>query len=314
MNKQSGAKKRLVRFRKNKELFALTIPGLIWFILFSYLPMIGILLAFSKYRVHGGFLTSLFKSEWVGFDNFKFLFATGDAGIILRNTISYNLVFIILGIVLPITVALLLNELRNQRMVKIYQSAMFLPYFLSMVVISYCFFAFLNPEKGYFNIILESLGKDPVSWYTESKYWPFIIIFVSQWKGIGYGTVIYLASICGIDRTYYEAAVLDGATKWQQARYITLALLKPVVTILFIMSVGGIIRSDFGLFYQLPRDSGTLYSVTNVLDTYIYRALRVSGELGMSSAAALFQSTVGFCLIMFTNWIVTKVDSDNALF
>lgn len=310
--KQKG--KFIKRLKMNKELLILSIPGGIWFLLFAYLPLFGIVIAFKKFRISGNFFTSLIKSEFVGFDNFKFLFSSGDAWIIVRNTVLYNLVFIILGIVLPVIVALMLNEIRNKGMAKIYQSSLFLPYFLSWVVVSYCLFAFLNPAKGYFNTILQHFGYDAVSWYSEKKYWPFIIIFMSQWKGIGYNTVVYLASICGIDKTYYEAAVLDGASKWQQVKYITMPMLKPVITILLIMSVGGIFKADFGLFYHLPKDNGPLYPVTNVLDTYIYRALKTNGEIGMSSAAALFQSTVGFVLIMIANKIVSKVDSDNALF
>lgn len=302
------------KIRMNKELLLLSMPGAVWFLLFAYLPLVGILVAFKRFRLSGGFIQSLIESEFVWFDNFKFLFSSGDAWIIVRNTILYNSAFIILGVVLPVIIALLLNELRNKGMAKIYQSAMFLPYFLSWVVVSYCLFAFMNPEKGYFNAVLQQLGFDPVSWYTEKKYWPFIIIFMSQWKGVGYNTVVYLASICGIDKTYYEAAVLDGASKWQQVKYVTLPLLKPVITILLIMAVGGIFKADFGLFYQLPKNSGPLYPVTNVLDTYIFRALKTNGEIGMSSAAALFQSTVGFILIMLANKLVSKVDSENALF
>lgn len=304
----------LPRLKRNKELLLLSMPGAIWFLLFAYLPLFGILVAFKKFRLSGNFFESLWNSEFVWFENFKFLFSSGDAWIVLRNTILYNLTFIILGIVLPVIVALVLNELRNKAMVKVYQSSMFLPYFLSWVVVSYCLFAFLNPEKGYLNGVLQQFGKEGVSWYTEKSFWPFIIIFMSQWKGIGYNTVVYLASICGIDQTYYEAASLDGASKWQQVKYITLPLLKPVITILLIMSIGGIFKADFGLFYQLPKDSGPLYPVTNVLDTYIFRALQTNGELGMSSAAALFQSTVGFVLIMIANKIVSKIDSENALF
>ena len=265
-------------------------------------------------RLSGNFFESLITSKFVGLDNFKFLFSSGDAWIILRNTVLYNAAFIILGVVLPVIVAMLLNELRNKGMAKIYQSSMFLPYFLSWVVVSYCVFAFLNPEKGYFNSIIQQFGGEGISWYTEKGLWPFIIIFMSQWKGIGYNTVVYLASICGINKTYYEAAVIDGATKWQQMKYITLPLLKPVITILLIMAVGGIFKSDFGPFYQLPRDSGPLYPVTNVLDTYIFRALQTNGEIGMSSAAALFQSVVGFIMIMGANKLVSKIDEENALF
>lgn len=298
------------RFKANKELLLLSLPGGIWFLIFAYLPMFGILIAFQEYRPEKNFLLSVLHSKFVGFKNFEFLFKSGDMWIIFRNTIGYNLLFIILGIVLPITVAMLLNELRNHGAVKVYQSMMFLPYFLSWVVVSYCLYAFLDPSKGLVNNIL---GKN-ISWYTEKDYWPFIIIFMSQWKGVGYNTVVYLASICGIDQTFYEAAMLDGATKWQQVKYITVPLLRPVITILFIMSVGGIIRSDFGLFYQLPRDSGPLYRVTNVLDTYIYRALMQSSEIGMSSAAAFFQSVVGFALIMIANKVAAKIDNENTLF
>ena len=298
------------RFKANKELLLLSLPGGIWFLIFAYLPMFGILIAFQEYRPEKNFLLSVLNSKFVGFKNFEFLFKSGDMWIIFRNTIGYNLLFIILGIVLPITVAMLLNELRNHGAVKVYQSMMFLPYFLSWVVVSYCLYAFLDPSKGLVNNILEK----NISWYTEKDYWPFIIIFMSQWKGVGYNTVVYLASICGIDQTFYEAAMLDGATKWQQVKYITVPLLRPVITILFIMSVGGIIRSDFGLFYQLPRNSGSLYRVTNVLDTYIYRALMRSSEIGMSSAAAFFQSVVGFALIMIANKVAAKIDNENTLF
>lgn len=306
---------KLSRFKANKELLLLSIPGAIWFLIFAYLPLCSVVIAFKRFTISdGGFFKSLWESKWVGFDNFRFLFTSGDMWIIFRNTVLYNFVFIVLGIVLPIIVALMLNELRNKKFAKFYQSSMFLPYFLSWVVVSYCLFAFLNPEKGYVNSLLNDMGKEGVAWYSEKKYWPFIIIFMSQWKGIGYNTVVYLASICGIDKTYYEAAVLDGAGKWQQIKYITIPLLKPVITILFIMSVGKIFNADFGLFFQLPMDSGSLYEYTNVLDTYIYRALTSLGEIGMSSAGALFQSTIGFVLIMITNKIVSKIDSDNALF
>lgn len=302
------------RMKANRQLLMLSLPGAIWFILFAYLPMFGIIVAFKKFRLSGGFVKSLINSEWCGFDNFRFLFYSGDMWIVFRNTVLYNMIFIILGIILPILVALMLNEIRKKSLAKIYQSSMFLPYFLSWVVVSYFIYTFLNPEMGLVNGILQSVGKDGIAWYSEKKWWPFIIIFVSQWKGIGYNTVVYLASICGIDKTYYEAAVIDGASKFQQIRYITIPLMKPVITILFILSVGRIFSADFGLFYQIPRNSGTLFDVTNVLDTYVYRALMASGEIGMSSAAALFQSTIGFILIMIANKIVSIIDSDNALF
>lgn len=307
-------KDRMKRFRNNKELLLLTIPGAIWFLVFAYLPMFGVIVAFKRWRIHGGFFESLMNSKWVGFDNFKFLFQSSDAWLITKNTVLYNIVFIILGIVLPVTLAILLNELLNKKLAKFYQSSMFLPYFLSWVVVSYCLYAFLSPEKGYLNTIFASMGMDKVSWYTESVYWPFIIIIMSQWKGVGYGTVVYLASICGIDKTYYEAALIDGASKWQQIKNITIPLLKPIIIIMFITSIGGMFRSDFGLFYQLPKNSGALYPVTNVIDTYVYRGLMNLGNVGMSSAAALYQSFVGMILIITTNAIVKKVDEESAFF
>ncbi|MGL4972971.1 MAG: ABC transporter permease [Culicoidibacterales bacterium] len=292
----------------------LTIPATIWYVIFAYLPMIGVLLAFKRYRVNGGFFTSLFTSEWVGFDNFKFLFSSSDAWLITRNTVLYNIVFIVLGIVIPILLAIGINELFNKRLAKFYQSMLFLPYFISWVVVSYFVYAFLSPESGWINSMIEQMGGNPVSWYSEVKYWPFIIIFMGVWKTLGYNIVVYLAAICGIDQTYYEAAMLDGATKWQQIRYITIPLLKPVIIILFILAVGRIFSADFGLFYQVTRDSGALYSVTNVIDTYVYRGLMTLGEVGMSSAAALYQSAVGFILIMITNAVIKKIDKDQALF
>ncbi|WP_283717811.1 ABC transporter permease [Clostridium perfringens] len=307
-------KDRMKRFRNNKELLLLTIPGAIWFLVFAYLPMFGVIVAFKRWRIHGGFFESLMNSKWVGFDNFKFLFQSSDAWLITKNTVLYNIVFIILGIVLPVTLAILLNELLNKKLAKFYQSSMFLPYFLSWVVVSYCLYAFLSPEKGYVNGILQSMGGQGISWYTEPKYWPFIIIFMSQWKAVGYGTVVYLASICGIDKSYYEAAMIDGASKFQQIKYITVPLLKPVMIIMFITSIGGMFRGDLGLFYQLPKDSGALYPVTNVIDTYVYRGLMNLGDIGMSSAASLYQSFVGLILIVTSNAIVRKVDEENAFF
>ena len=292
------------KFKDNKELLGLTIPGTLWFIAFAYLPMFGILIAFKDWRIHGGFFESLIKSEFVGLKNFEFLFKSTDAWVITRNTVAYNLVFIVLGIVLPVTLAILLKELLNKKLSKFYQSAMFLPYFLSWVIVSYCLYTFLSPEKGLVNTMLRSFGQDGISWYTEAKYWPFIIIFMSQWKGIGYGTVVYLASICGIDKSLYEASMIDGASKWQQVKYITIPLLKPVMIIMFITAVGGMFRSDFG----------SLYPVTNVIDTYVYRGLTNLGNIGMSSAAALYQSFVGLILILGTNAIVRKVDEENAFF
>ncbi|WP_260405677.1 ABC transporter permease, partial [Paenibacillus sp. 598K] len=253
-------------------------------------------------------------SDWVGFKNFEFLFSTNDAYIITRNTILYNLVSIALGLVIAVTFAILIHELLNKRLAKLYQTGMFLPYFLSWVVISYFAFTFLSTDKGMVNQIVTALGGDPVNFYSEPKYWPFIIVFVGIWKSIGYSSVMYLAAITGIDKSYYEAGMLDGASKWQQTRYITLPHLRPLMIILTILAIGGMFRSDFGLFYQLPKDSGALYPVTNVIDTFVYRSLINMGDTGMSTAAGLYQSVVGLILILLANYAVRKIEKDHALF
>lgn len=311
-------KKKRFKFTFTKadwELSILALPTFIWFVLFAYLPMAGVLLAFKDFRnTPNGFWDSFMTSKWVGLKNFEFLFASDEAWIAIKNTILYNIIFIVLGIVVPVCLALLLNELLQKKLGKFFQTVMFFPHFLSWVVVSYLVFAFLSADKGYANYMLTNMGMDSVSWYSEVKAWPLIIIFMNTWKTMGYGAVVYLASIVGIDKTFYEAALIDGANKWQQIKYITLPLLKPIMTIMFIMAVGKIFNADFGLFYQLPRDAGALYAATNVIDTYVYRALMGMGDVGMSSAAALFQSTIGCITILTANWVVKKVDNDNAMF
>lgn len=300
---------------RNKGLLLLVLPGTVWFLIFAYLPMFGSVLAFKDFRIHrDGFFASVLNSKWMGFKNFEYLFTTNDAYIITRNTILYNLALIILGLVISVTFAIILSELVNKKMAKIYQTGMFLPHFLSWVIISYFAFTFLSTDKGTLNHIISYFGGEPIMWYTEQKYWPFILILVGIWKGVGYNSVIYLASITGIDKSYYEAAVIDGATKWKQIRYITIPLLKPLMIILTILAIGGIFRSDFGLFYQLPKDSGALYPVTNVIDTFVYRGLINMGDIGMSTAAGLYQSMVGLILILITNYIVRKIEKDHAIF
>ena len=297
------------------QLTFLALPTFIWYLIFSYLPMFGLIIAFKDFKVAGkGFLRSLVKSDWVGLKNFEFLFATKDAYIIIRNTLVYNIIFIILGIVIPVTLAIMLNQLNNKRLAKFYQTSMFLPHFLSWVVVSYFVFSFLSSDKGLVNQILASRGKEPVQWYMEKKYWPFILIFMNSWKTMGYNMIVYLAAITGMDESYYEAALMDGASKWQQVKYITLPLLKPIVIIMFILSVGRIFNADFGLFYQIPKNSGALFEVTDVLDTYVYRALSGTGSIGMSSAVAFFQSVVGCLMIIASNMIIRKVDKESALF
>lgn len=300
---------------RNRALLIMILPGTIWFLIFAYLPMFGTVLAFKDFRIsRDGFFASVINSEWVGFKNFEYLFSTNDAYIITRNTILYNLFFIFMGLIIAVAFAIMLSELVNKKMAKVYQTGMFLPHFLSWVIISYFAFTFLSMDKGTLNHIITLFGGDKISWYTEPKYWPFILVLVGIWKGVGYNSVVYLASLTGIDKSYYEAAVIDGATKWKQIRYITIPLLKPLMIILTILAIGGIFRSDFGLFYQLPKDSGALYPVTNVIDTFVYRGLINMGDIGMSTAAGLYQSLVGLVLILLANYIVRKIERDHAIF
>ncbi|MCK1994925.1 sugar ABC transporter permease [Peribacillus muralis] len=294
----------------------MVLPGTIWLLLFSYLPMFGTVIAFKNFRYDpNGFFASILNSEWVGFENFKFLFNTNDAWIITRNTVLYNLVFIVVGLILAVFVAIVLSELANKKLSKVYQTGMLFPHFLSWVVVSYFVFTFLSVDRGLLNNILVWFGvEDPISWYNEAKYWPFIIVLTSMWKGVGYGSIVYLAAIVGIDKNYYEAAMIDGANKWQQIRNITIPMITPLIVILTILNVGRIFSADFGLFFQVPRDSGPLYSVTNVIDTYVYRGITTMGDISMSTAAGLYQSIIGFALVMLTNYLVQKVDKEYALF
>lgn len=300
---------------QNKVLLLMALPATLWFLFFSYLPMFGVVIAFKQYRYsRDGFWASIIESKWVGLKNFQFLFSTNDAYIITRNTLMYNLVFIIAGLVLSVAMAIVLSEIANKKMAKLYQTGMFLPYFLSWVIVGYFVFSFLSFDKGLLNHLITSFGGTPIQWYNDKTYWPLILVLVNLWKSVGYSSVVYLAAIMGIDKSLYEAAMIDGASKWQQIVHITLPLLKPLMTILTLLAIGRIFYADFGLFYQVPRDSGTLYSVTNVIDTYVYRGLKTTGEIGMSTAAGLYQSVVGFILVMVSNYIVRKFDKENALF
>lgn len=300
------------------ELILLSLPTVIWFAVFSYLPMVGILLAFKNYKMKQGknFFYNMFTSETVGFENFKFLLASPSTGTFMRNTILYNILFIVTGIVVPVSLALMISNIYSKKYQKVTQTCMFLPHFMSWVVASYFFFAFLSPDKGLVNSLITSLGGPEINWYAKEavSYWPFIIIFANIWKGSGYGMVVYLASISGIDTTYYEAAVIDGATKWQQTTKITIPLLKQIIIIMFIMSVGRIFSSDFGLFYQLSKGQGGLFDATLTIDVYIFNAIKSGGKAGMTAAASLFQSFFGFITIMIANTIVRKIDEESAFF
>lgn len=300
-----------INFKRYVPLYLLMIPGVIYFFINNYLPMFGIIIAFKNVNFHKGIL----GSDWIGFQNFKYLFATSDAFTITRNTILYNLAFIIIGTIVQVAFAIMLNEIKERFFLRTYQSLIVLPSLISMVIVAYLVYAGLNESTGLLNnSILPALHMHPISWYSESKYWPFIIPLVQIWKTAGFGCIIYLATLVGISPDYYEAARLDGASKWQQVKYITLPLLRPVIIMLTILAIGRIFYSDFGLFYQVPMDSGQLYDTTNTIDTYVYRALMQLGDIGMSSAAAFYQSMVGFVLVLISNFIVRKVDSDSALF
>ena len=294
------------------ELSLLAAPCTIWYLLFAFLPMFGIIIAFKDFKINGNFINSILTSKWVGFENFTFLFTSNDAWIVLRNTLGYNVVFIILGIVVPVALALMVSQLHGKRLGKMYQTAMFMPYFLSWVVVSAVVWGFLSYDKGLANQLVEGMGGDRVNWYMQKQYWPYFLIFMNLWKGLGYGMVVYLAAITGIDTSFYEAAVIDGATKWQQMRYITLPVMKTVIVMMFIMSVGRIFYSDFGLFYQVPSDSNSLFSVTYTIDVMVYKSLK-SATVGMASAAAFFQSVMGCITILAANAVVRKIDPESAM-
>ncbi|SCP99358.1 ABC transporter permease [Anaerobium acetethylicum] len=299
------------KMKRYLPLYLMFLPGAIYLLINNYIPMAGLVVAFKKYNIRQG----IFGSAWAGLKNFEFLFATPDAWVVTRNTILYNLVFIVLNTVLGILFAIFICDTLNKKLRKMYQSAILFPFLMSAVILSYIVYAFLSQSTGIANnSILPALGLDPVKWYSEAKYWPFILVFVNTWKGIGYGCLIYIAGINGIDLAYYEAAKLDGATKWQQIKCITIPSLAPTVITLTLMSVGRIFYSDFGLFYQVPRNSGMIYSTTNVIDTYVYRGLMEQSNVGMSAAAGFYQSVVGFALVLTANFIVKKFSKENALF
>lgn len=302
-------------FYRNKAFLLMVLPGAVWFLLFSYFPMVGTVVAFKQYRFHrDGFWASIVNSKWLGLNNFEFLFTTNDAFVITRNTILYNAVFIVSGLVVSVMMAVILSEIANKKLAKLYQTGMFLPHFLSWIIVSYFAFSFLSVDKGVLNRIIAFFGGEAVPWYSDTTYWPYFLVAMNLWKTVGYSSVIYLAAIVGIDRSYYEAAMIDGANKWQQVRNITLPMIRPLIVVLTLLAIGRIFYADFGLFYQVPRNSGSLYPVTNVIDTYVFRGLKVSGEIGMTTAAGLYQSLVGFILVLTSNYVVRKIDKDQALF
>ncbi|MDE6933634.1 MAG: ABC transporter permease subunit [Oscillospiraceae bacterium] len=308
---------RFSKYKKTLVLLTMAAPTAIWLLLLRYLPMGGIILAFKEYKVNPrnpSFISNLINSKWVGLNNFNFLFMTDDAKIMFRNTLLYNIVFIILGIIIPVAFAIMLNEVTKKFVAKAYQTMMFFPYFLSWVVVSYFLNAFIDGQYGMITAMQRAAGGEMTNWYTTLGPWPYIIVFANLWKNVGYTTVLYLSAITGIDSTQYEAAAIDGASKWQQIWYVTIPNLRTMICILFIMNVGKIFNADFGLFYSVPMNSGALFPVTQVIDTYVYRALMVTGRIDMSSAAGLLQNVLGFICILTANNIVKKIDADSSMF
>jgi len=297
--------------KRNWILYLMSLPSIALLIIFNYIPMMGQLLAFKKFTVKGG----IFGSPWNGIQNFKFLFTTTDAWIITRNTVAYNVVFIALTYVCAIALAIALSELRSKRAAKVFQTIFIMPHFLSIAIVAIIVYAFLGTTNGFVNVVRRFFGAEKnINWYYNVPFWPPLLVFIHLWKGVGYQAVVFLASISGISAEYYEAAMLDGASKMQQIRYITLPHLRSITTILLILAVGSIFNGDFGLFYTVTQNTGQLYPVTQVIDTYVYNALINLNDFGRSSAAAFYQSIVGFSLVMLSNAVVRKLDPDNSLF
>ena len=313
-NAASPAKRKgsvAAKIKKWTPIYLMMLPGALYLLINNYIPMFGLVIAFKQIDFQKG----IFESPWIGFQNFQFLFQTKDAFVITRNTLLYNIAFIILNTVIGIVFAIFICDITWKAGKKVYQSAILFPYLMSWVIVGYIIYAIFSMQYGIANkSILPAFGMDPLMWYNDPKYWPAILIVTNTWKGIGYGCLIYISSINGIEASYFEAAELDGANKFQQIWHITLPEILPSVITLTLLSIGRIFYSDFGLFYQVPRDSGLLYSTTNPIDTYVYRGLMKLGNVGMASAAGFYQSVVGFILVLLSNWVVRKISPDNALF
>lgn len=296
--------------------YVMMAPALIVLIVNNYIPMLGASIAFKQITYESrSFLDNFINGKWVGWDNFKFLFSTSDAWRITRNTVAYNAIFIVLNLVIGVGFALMFNMMRNRVAAKIHQTMMFLPFFLSWVIISYLVYAFLNPQLGFVNqYILPWLGLSEVEWYSDPKWWPYVLPILNTWKGIGYYAVLYLAAIIGIDKEYYEAATIDGASKSRQVWSITIPLIRPVIIILTMLQIGRIFYADFGMFFQATRNAGALYDTTLVIDTYVYQGFLVTGDIGLSSAAGFYQAVVGFVLVLGSNLIVRRISKEDALF
>jgi putative aldouronate transport system permease protein len=295
---------------RNKVLLMMLIPAVLWVVIFHYIPMGGVILAFKQYRYDLGIL----GSKWVGFDNFKFFFQSGQAWFVTRNTLLYNIAFLAINTFLQILFAIILSEITSKYFKKIVQSFMFLPYFISWVIVASIAYNLLNYENGSLNTFLRAIGAEPVNVYGTPEYWKYILIVFKAWKSVGYGMVVYLAAITGMDAELQQAAEIDGANIFQRIRYIVLPYIVPTLTILTLLNIGQIFRGDFGLFYQLVGNNGALFDATDIIDTYVFRSLLQSSETGMAAAAGFYQSVMCFATIMLTNYIVKRVEADYALF
>lgn len=301
---------KMKKFKQFIPLYLMMLPALIYLFINNYMPMGGLVLAFKKYTVQGG----IWGSEWNGLKNFAFLTRSNDVPIIIRNTLLYNFTFIILNVVVGVILAIFITEISNKKLQKFAQSSVLFPFVVSIIIVSYMVRAFLDSEAGLFNSLLELFGLQKISWYDTTKPWPYILVFVNLWKGVGYSCILYISTILGIDPSLYEVARLSGASKWQQIRYITIPFLKPTVITMVLLNVGRIFSSDFGLFYQVPQNSGLIMNVTQTVDTFVYRALMTQNNIGMSSAASFLQSVIGLSMILIFNGIARKVSRENALF
>lgn len=308
--KLSGKKKsRIQEFKKNLPLTILALPAMLLIFVFKYIPMYGLILPFKDFD----YATGLLKSPWCGFKNFEYLFTNDDVLRATRNTVLYNLVFIVAGMIVALAVALMLFEM-SKRVVKVTQTLLLLPFFISYIVVSYAVNGMLDMNNGLLNNLLQALGKEPILWYNEPRYWPAIIVLVAIWKGMGYAGLVYYAALMGTNMELYDAAKVDGASKWKQMWHVSLPSLRPMISIMLILDFGKILSTDFGLFYNVPMNSPLLYETTDVLSTYTYRALMSIGNIGMSSATSFYTSVVGLFLVLLCNWIVRKVSEENALF
>ncbi len=308
--KNKKEERRKSKFKKFIPFYLMALPGIVYLIINNYMPLAGLQVAFKRFNYGKG----LWGSDWNGLQNFEFLFSSNSAERIIRNTLLYNIAFILIGIVVGVAVAILLNEVRQKRALKVYQTSILLPYLMSMVIISYLGYVFLSTNTGVINSMLRRMGGENINWYNSPKYWPPLLVFINIWKNLGFNMILYYSSIVGFSQDYYEAADLDGATKWQQITHITLPLLRPTIITLLILQLGQIFRSDFGLFYQVPMNQGALFEVTDTIDTFVYRALLKTPNIGMSSAAGFIQSVVGFLFILTANGIIRKLSPSDSLF